>query len=88
MAKTKKKEQKPKLDLPPVPEIRVVELNIEERQALVGLLSVAAEWPHVPLERKRWMARLSDKIMPEEEAARMLQDMGYEIVKKETRRGK
>lgn len=76
-----------KVKLPPVPELRTVELTIEERQCLVALLSGPLEWPHVPLERKRWIAALSDKIMPEEEAARILQDMGFEIVEKEKPHG-
>lgn len=73
--------------LPEVPAERTVTLNVEERQALVALIDIVCDWPHVPLERKRWFAKLSDKIVPEEEAARMLQDMGYTIVEKEKPHG-
>lgn len=84
-----------KLKLPPIPAIRTIELNRDERQFLEGCLDITRQ--KIVAERdtgallKDEAARLlkilndlSDKIMPEEEAAAILQGLGFEIVEKKS----
>lgn len=87
-----KKPPKPAV-LPEIPEFREFKFNRADRQLLEGCLSLARETVlhHrqtgvVPKEQaSKTLAhinRLSDQIMPEEEAARMLQDLGFNVVEK------
>lgn len=68
-------------------------LTIEERQFLEAILShfraSVVDQRETGAMKKKYaqilfdkINALSDKIMPEEEAARILQDMGFEIVEK------
>lgn len=85
---------KKKLKLPPIPGIRNVEMNREERHLVEGLLSQyrmdivnarerKALTPEDAKKHFDMINRLSDKVMPEEEAAAELQALGFEIVEKE-----
>jgi hypothetical protein len=82
-----------KVKLPPIPEVRTVELNRDERNLLEGLLSWYREQTvnhrdtgEITKEQAKAIFdkinALSDKIMPEEEAAAILQGLGFEIVEK------
>lgn len=79
------KKMKPVKLPPPDPEKTVV-LTMQEQQALVGLITQVQEWnvkSDQPKETLEFWEALSDKIMNEEEAARYLQSLGFDIVKKE-----
>lgn len=61
--------------------MKTVKLTPGEQQCLVGLLAFASE--QNPDGAEEFNA-LSDKIMSEKEAAKILQDLGFQIVEKGT----
>jgi phenylalanyl-tRNA synthetase beta subunit len=82
-----------KAELPPVPDVRKIELTRSDRMLIEGLLATyrmevvhlrdIGELPKSEVKiRLDHINELSEKVFPEEEAARMLQNLGFTIVEK------
>lgn len=90
---TKKKQKFKPVKLPPPEPYKDVRLTQGEQQLLVGLLTSLQEalveqmrsgkGEPDTLAKINFAVALSDKIMNEEEAARYLQSLGFEVVEKE-----
>jgi hypothetical protein len=71
-----------KLNIPPIQEVRAVELTKDERFVLDGLIQTLFSAGQVEEQDADFFKKLSDKLVTEEEAASYLQDLGFTIVKK------